>query len=348
MKLYDNHIHLLAEDLEDPAAVLADFDAAKIEKFTFLGVSNPHKPLNNENAQGLLFKRLFGDRMFYFPGCDYAFAREGANEENVIDFPEQVRRMHALGADGWKFLESKPGLRLEPLDGPFYQPLFNALEHFRLPVLWHVGDPIEFWDVNTLPAWAFPEWSYDDTVPGLESLREEALNVVKRHPKLPFILAHFFFMGEELDRACALLDAHPNVMFDLTPGVEMFFGFSKDIGKSREVFTRYADRILFGTDRGVAHMPALGRKEMIVRFLSTEDRFDPPHSDIVMWPDDRSPIRGIGLAEEAVARICRENLIELLGTEPKPFNEELAKQEVRRLAAAHGEHSMASNILDRW
>ena len=348
MKLYDNHTHILPEDFDDPDAVLADFDAADIEKFVFLGVSNPHAPLNNENAQGLFFKRQFGDRMFYFPGCDYAFTQEGVSEANAIGFPEQVRRMHALGADGWKFLETKPGVHLEPLDGPFYQPLFEELEERRLPVLWHVGDPIEFWDVNTLPAWAFPDWSYDDTVPTLESLRAEALNVVKRHPNVTFILAHFFFLGEELDRACQLLDEHPNVMFDLAPGVEMFFGFSKDIGKSRELFTRYADRILFGTDRGVAHMPALGRKEMIYRFLSTEDSFDPPHSDIVMWPDDRAPIQGIGLDAEVVARICRENLIELLGPEPNPFDVDLAEQEVKRLAAAHGNESTATKVIERW
>ena len=169
MKLYDNHTHLLEEDLENPDAVSADFDAADIEKFVFLGISDPHEPQNNQNAQGLFFKRLFGDRMFYFPGCDYAFAQKGVSDETVLDFPDQVRRMQAIGANGWKLLESKPGVRLEPLDGSFYQPLFEALEQCRLPVLWHVGDPIEFWDLNTLPAWAFPEWSYDDSVPTLES-----------------------------------------------------------------------------------------------------------------------------------------------------------------------------------
>ena len=76
MKLYDNHTHILPEDFDDPDAVLADFDAADIEKFVFLGVSNPHEPLNNENAQGLFFKRPFGNHMFYFPGCDYAFTED--------------------------------------------------------------------------------------------------------------------------------------------------------------------------------------------------------------------------------------------------------------------------------
>ncbi len=348
MKFYDNHIHLNPSDIDDPAAVLADFDAADIEKFVFLGVSNPHEPLDNENAQGLFFKRLFGDRMFFFPGCDYAFTHKDSLDFNAIDFPEQVHRMHALGADGWKFLETKPGIHLEPLDGPFYEPLFQALDKYQLPVLWHVGDPIEFWDVNTLPAWAFPDWSYDDRAPSLESLRKEALNVIKLHPNLPIILAHFFFLAEDLDRAGRLLNDHPNVMFDLAPGVEMFFGFSKDLGRSREFFTKYADRILFGTDRGVADMPALGRKEMIYRFLSTEERFDPPHSDIVMWPDDRAPIRGIGLDEAVVGRICRENLIDLLGAEPNPFDVDLAEQEVARLAAAHGKNAMADKVLELW
>ena len=87
---------------------------------------------------------------------------------------------------------------------------------------------------------------------------------------------------------------------------------------------------------------------MIYRFLSTEDIFDPPHADIVMWPDERGPIRGIGLNKDVVARICRENLIELLGAEPKPFDVDLAEHEVARLAAAHGNNSMASKILERW
>ena len=87
---------------------------------------------------------------------------------------------------------------------------------------------------------------------------------------------------------------------------------------------------------------------MILRFLATTDRFDPPHSDTVMWPETRGPIQGIGLPEEVVRAIVRDNALALLGGAPNPFDEKKAQNEVQRLAQAHGPDSTANRILARW
>ena len=89
-------------------------------------------------------------------------------------------------------------------------------------------------------------------MPTLGSLRDEAMRVIERHPGLDIVLCHFFFMADDIDRADALLSAHPKVKLDLTPGSEMYYHFSRDPDAWSDFFNRYNERILFGSDSVVA------------------------------------------------------------------------------------------------
>lgn len=332
--MIDNHTHLFTDDTNF-IDYWQDFTEAGIEKVGMLCVSNPFDPEVNDNARGLRFKRSFPDRVFLLPGCEYSFDDVRYRCKESVSLADQVHRYAAIGVDGWKCLEGKPGYHKYDLSGPFYKEFLEALTEHQLPLLIHVGDPIEFWDVETLPKWAFAEWSYDDTVPSLEYLQKDALKMVQQHPDLTVVLPHFFFMGYELDKAGELLTKHSNVLFDLAPGVEMFFGLSVDTERTRNFFNSFGDRILFGTDRGVAEMPAKPRADMILRFLSTSDSFDPPHSDVVMWPDNRAPIRGIGLSEEVVTKITSTNFVTHFGSTPKSLDLILLEQELVRLKSIY-------------
>ena len=55
-------------------------------------------------------------------------------------------------------------------------------------------------------------------------------------------------MADDIDRADALLSAHPKVKLDLTPGSEMYYHFSRDPDAWSDFFNRYNERILFGSD----------------------------------------------------------------------------------------------------
>ena len=51
--------------------------------------------------------------------------------------------------------------------------------------------------------------------------------ILERHPKIKFIFAHMYFMSAQLPRLSALLDAYPNMMVDITPGLEIYINLSK-------------------------------------------------------------------------------------------------------------------------
>ena len=331
--MIDNHTHLF-EDGIDLEQYWQDFASAGIDRIALLCVSNPFDPAVNDNARGLRMKRAFPERVYLLPGCEYSVDDNRGRHQQSMDFSQQVARYAAIGIDGWKCLEGKPGYHKYDLSGVFYRDFLDALAAHQLPLLIHVGDPIEFWNAETLPKWAFAEWCYDDSHPSLAYLRKDTLTMIDQHPDLTIILPHFFFMSYELDRAAELLVKHPNVLFDLAPGVEMFFGFSSDRDQAKAFFTTFQDRILFGTDRGVAEMPAKPRADMIMRFLNSEDVFDPPHSDVVMWPDDRAPIAGIGLPPSVVEKITHQNFVAHFGERPSRLNEDLVKAERERRQAS--------------
>ena len=165
----------------------------------------------------------------------------------------QVRALKAQGFDGLKLIEGKPQVRKLlpiPLDGPQYAGLWAALEEEQFPVVFHVGDPDEFWDPERCPDWARQSgWDYSDgSFPSKEDLYAEVDHILERHPNLKITFAHFYFLSNEMERAARFLDAHPSVCFDLAPHVDMYRDFSRDPAAARAFFLRYAERILYGTD----------------------------------------------------------------------------------------------------
>lgn len=65
---------------------------------------------------------------------------------------------------------------------------------------------------------------YDDTYVNNEIQYRQMENMLQRHPNIKFIFAHMYFMSAQLPRLSALLDAYPNMMVDITPGLEMKAG----------------------------------------------------------------------------------------------------------------------------
>jgi hypothetical protein len=83
--------------------------------------------------------------------------------------------------------------------------------------------------------------------PSFESLLEERNRVFARHPETQFVSLH---MGwpENLDWVSRMLDEHPNVMVE-------FGAREAELGRqprrTRELFLKYQDRVMFGTDNGM-------------------------------------------------------------------------------------------------
>ena len=335
--IVDSHVHFDGIDLYEK--MLEDQRRTGVDRFSIAvtpRLSEADDP--RKLAHALWLKRRCPESVYVFGGLDYSGMFDRGRPEPDVPLVEQLERIVALGCDGLKMLCGKPDSRKavgRPMDGPLYEPLLARLEETRFPLLWHIADPPEFWDPQAVPLWAKQQnWWYDGSFPTYEQINREARAAFERHPGLNLILAHFFFLSQDLEAAAGLLDAYPGLHLDLAPGVEMYHNFTRRHDEAREFFLRYADRILYGTDIGAGrHCTGPKRGWMVRHWLETLDEFEVP-DDPLMTPDDRPPLRGIGLPGEALEKIYAGNFLRILGhAEPRALDEAAVDELLGELGA---------------
>jgi predicted TIM-barrel fold metal-dependent hydrolase len=319
--ILDGHVHPYQRDQLDQ--LIADIRYTGARQFCMLITDRMEGVGSDEQwDNAVLLKRTYPSDAFLLGGLDISAIVEHGRSEPDIPFAQQLLDLMAAGCDGLKLLIGKPDRRKAlrfPLDSPILQPMLSLAEESRFPVLWHVGDPPEFWSEHTVPLWARQRgWWYDDTHPPKAQIDAEIARVFERHPTLNLILPHFFFLSDRLDDAAALLDRYPSYALDLAPGVEMYHNLTARHADARAFFIRYADRILFGTDFGLPCGWHRDRGMMIRRFLETEDVFDVP-VDPAMQPDDRPSIRGLALPRDVLQKIYATNFRRRVGATPRPL-----------------------------
>jgi predicted TIM-barrel fold metal-dependent hydrolase len=347
MDVIDGHIHF--RHFRRVAGLLTLVEGVPYARVHAL--SMPNRKRINDNPAVIWLKALHPDRAFISAGLDYgeAFADLKHASENLAS---QVKMLKSVGFDGLKMYASSPKSRKwlqVPLDAPAYEGLWATLEELEIPVLSHVAQPEAFWDPVRVPDWASRsmEGGYlDDSFPSKETLYTEMDRVLDQHPSLRLVLAHFYFLSADLERAGRFLEAHPSVRFDLTPGLEMLNNLSSNRDEAREFFMTYQDRLIYGTDITSADL-ALGDEEglktslakaWVVRaFLENEGSFLPPE-EIGFWLYPRTDrFRGLALPHDVLSKIYRTNFERLYGAKPVPLNREAAIVELGRLAAAYAE-----------
>lgn len=264
LKIIDSHIHFVhPERLADIWRII---EAVPYQKVHLVCIPNPDG--SNHNPAALYFKERHPQRTYISGALDYRPVLLGGADP-VETLARQVIDLKTAGFDGLKLIEGKPMVRKLlpiPLDAPAYEGMWATLEREDFPVVFHVADPDEFWDAAACPDWARQSgWDYSDgSYPSKESLYAEVERILARHPNLRITFAHFYFLAHDLPRAAAFLDAHPRVSFDLTPHPNMYRDFSRDPVQARAFLTRYADRILYGTDTDTR---VLERGENGMRFM---------------------------------------------------------------------------------
>jgi hypothetical protein len=224
-----------------------------------------------------------------------------------------------------------------PVTDPYFADYWARVEELGIPIVWHVNDPEEFWDSEKLPGWAKERnWGYGPDDVQKEQLYDEVDEVLARYPNLSIIFAHFYFLSADLPRAGRFFDEHPTVQFDLAPGIEMLYNLSQDPDASREFFTQYAERIVFGTDLAsrLSVEEGIIRAGLVFRWLESEDTFRvPEEADFLLGPPEDGIIRGLSLPEDVLTRIYCDNFARLAGMEPHTLDIEMAVEECERLGA---------------
>jgi len=189
------------------------------------------------------------------------------------------------------------------------------LQQTGFHILNHVNDPEEFWDPKLVPDWSSSAssggyWETDKFLPKEQHYQENE-RWFERYPRMNMTLAHAYFLSNFPERMEALFEKFPNVSIDLTPGIEMFDGFTKQRDKWIPFFIKYQDRILFGTDNRVSHLEQkvghdasyYDRIAYMRRFLETDDKFE-------AWG---YKLHGFALPEKAINKIYSENALRLRG-----------------------------------
>jgi len=221
----------------------------------------------------------------------------------------QIKDAVFRGARGLKLLKDlglgvrDKSAKLIAIDDARLDPVWHECGRLGIPVFIHSGDPEAFFhpidatnerydELISHPDWSF----YGRDYPSLESLMEARNRVFAKHPKTTFVSLH---MGwpENLDWVQSMLDKYPNVMVE-------FGAREAELGRqprrTRDLFVKYQDRVMFGTDNGVTE--EMYRNNF--RWLETADEY----FDYWGAPGQgRFEISGLALPDQVLEKIYHKN-----------------------------------------
>lgn len=179
--------------------------------------------------------------------------------------------------------------------------IFSELGKANLSVLWHVTQRLT--DCPYVGGERNAYWR-DGWKMGVSYTNEDLLRiyllVVSRYPEVRFISAHQLHIG--WDRLASMFDQYENLYIDTSIGCWVNEGdrmHEDDIRYIREIFIRYSDRILFGTDYSIA--PGGNGVE-----TNDEAKLDPVKNHIRF-------IKQLRLPDEALQRVFHANAEKILG-----------------------------------
>jgi predicted TIM-barrel fold metal-dependent hydrolase len=304
----------------DPTELIATLDEAGIERLVDLD-GGQGEDLSVEIDR---WQRRWPERVSVFAGLDYAgWARDPAfGDVEAARLRDSVAR-GARGLKVWKLLGLRardPDGQLVAIDDERLDPLWSTAADLGVPVLIHIADPSAFFqpldatneryeELDANPDWHF--WptrpSDQPAAPGFppyDELISAFGRLVAKHPATTFIGAHVASAAEDLARVGQLLDVNPNLHVDMAARLA-------ELGRqpftARSFFMGYQDRILFGID--MAPDPEVYRVHY--RFLETLDEsFD--YSTDPIPEQGRWQIHGIGLPDEVLRKVYRDNALRVL------------------------------------
>ena len=200
IKIIDGHVHCAQQ--VDPAALEAVLTRTGTDMANIAACA--HSRALSLTPQALAMKKLWPGRFYVFGSLDVSeyYLHPDTLGTHMAQY---AARMAQAGCDGIKMLEGKPQMRkkypVPPFDDARWEAFWAWAEETGTPILWHVNDPENFWDLEHAPAFAIQQgWLYDDSYVNNEAQYAEVLNVLARHPALKIDFAHFFFMSAQLDR----------------------------------------------------------------------------------------------------------------------------------------------------
>lgn len=317
----DVHTHAFA----DTDCILSLMDRYGIDRSVMLamGMDNP-AVLEYNTAICLKQARSHPDRLAAMITFDLTRIDEPSYPASEIERLERGREAGAVGVKVSKelglFARDSAG-DLIKVDDSRLDPIWDKAGELGMPVLIHVADPPAYWrPVDENNPWQkllgdMPGWIYHgrENFPGFEDLMRRRDNILRKHPGTTFIGAHLGSLAWDMDvkGVAERLDEFPNLCVDASAVVDEVGRHPED---TRELFIKYADRIMHGTDlivMSVWETPSeiagwvdeMSRyNSTIFRFYETSETMPTTEPRVRDWK-----ITGIDLPDDALEKIYSKN-----------------------------------------
>lgn len=282
------------------------------------------------NPLALLAKLMEPQKVYAFGGVMYPDPEE---QWKPYSYREQAERLLSMGFDGVK-VQNKPLYKREwniTYDHENFDDFWAYLEQENVPIMFHIGDPKEFWDINRVPKKVFDfGWYYDQNIPPYETYYQETERILQKFPGLNLTIPHFYFLSDDLKRCEDFMERYPNVKLDITPGGEMYFNFSVCQDAARAFFLKYYDRILFGTDNHGGDDESSGAEQLESGINKIREMKSFLEQETCIFGGNS--IRGLYLPQMVLEHIYKENFVNWVGTAPRQVDGELAEAMVKEIS----------------
>ena len=213
-----------------------------------------------------------------------------------------------IGKQVGRAITKADGSRLR-IDDPDLDPIWEECARLKIPVFIHTADPAPFYGAFdfTNERWLEMALFADrrlgaETGPKFDDLMAERDNMVKKHPRTTFVVAHMSWYANDLGRLGKLFDANPNVYTEVGA---VLYDIGRQPREARDFFIKYQDRILFGKDSfQPEEYPYYWRV-----FETKDDYFDYYRNYHAFWK-----LYGIDLPDPVLRKLYAENALRLVPT----------------------------------
>jgi len=311
----DAHAHFLAEakpvtDALDRLNVTA-VNVCVVDRYDkgFETVAPQHataRRLAKASGGRLPWIATFDDSGFAEPG--FAARTLAGIDRALADGAIGVKVYKSMGME----LRDAGGRYLLP-DDPAFEPVFAGLAARGTTVYTHIAEPIAAWlplDPRN-PDYDYyksnPAWHVHGRpgVPSKEAILEARDRVLARHPTLRMVGCHLGSMEEDVDVIARRLDRYPGFAVDTAARVVHLMLQPRE--KVRAFLTRYADRVLYGTD--FVFMPGQDPAEAAKKLEDEYARDWTYFSSTNTIEVDGRKVQGLALPEPVLRKMFRENAL---------------------------------------
>jgi len=206
------------------------------------------------------------------------------------------------------------------------QPIWDFLKEKGIPVMAHIGEPVQAWrplDDPNNPHYGYytdhPEYHAfkHPEIPTYETIIAARDNWIEKNPDLTIFCAHMGSMSYDVDMIAERLDTYKNMYVE--PAARFGDLVGQDPKKVKAFYEKYQDRIMFGTDFG-NNTP----QDSLSATNLQEERTELNKDYDLRWQylsgTDSVEIRnqksaGLGLSEAVLHKVYYQNMADLLKVE---------------------------------